>query len=229
MSFFSTSSPEETMGSLEEREAQISEIISYLSVSTIGELIWVQRALERNFHEKSLDPANKEVNIYEKKKEQISKLLNDYQSMISKVANLKNEKVSVEKEMENLKTNLSVISSEKEEIKVERDLLAEELQRIGRLYEGLTGKEASQEDLKSVLNIYITLMEDVFSGRAHFKVLSIIHGEKETWKRDELAKSSGIAEIQLRSVLGDLVRANMIEYDEETTNVKLKKRISALE
>ncbi|OLS16907.1 MAG: hypothetical protein HeimC3_37860 [Candidatus Heimdallarchaeota archaeon LC_3] len=229
MSFFSTSSPEEEMGSLEEREAHISAIISYLGVSTIGELIWVQRALERNFQEKHLDSANKDVNIYEKKKQEIEKLLNDHQSMISNIANLQDEKESVQKQMEGLKTDLYTLSSEKEEIIFERDLLTEELQRIGRLYEGLTGKQASQEDLKGVLNIYITLMEDVFSGRAHFKVLSIIHGEKETWKRNELVKSSGISEIKLRSVLGDLVRANMIVYDEEKASVKLIKRLSALD
>lgn len=229
MSFFSTSNPEETMGSLEEREAHISSIISYLGVSTIGELIWVQRALERNFQDKNLDSASKDANMYEQKKQEIEKLLNNSQSMISKIANLQDEKESVQKQMEGFKTDLSTLSSEKQEIKIERDLLAEELQRIGRLYEGLTGKQASQEDLKGVLNIYITLMEEVFSGRAHFKVLSIIHGEKETWKRDELVKSTGISEIKLRSVLGDLVRAKMIVYNEEKASVKLIKHISALE
>ncbi|MHA2104506.1 MAG: hypothetical protein ACW981_13845 [Candidatus Hodarchaeales archaeon] len=229
MSFFSTSNHEEAMGSLEEREAHISAIISYLGVSTIGELIWVQRALERNFQDKRLGSANKDANIYEQKKHEIEKLLNDYQSMISSIANLQDEKESVQKQMEGLKTDLTTLSSEKEEIAIERDLLAEELQRIGRLYEDLTGKQASQEDLKGVLNIYITLMEEVFSGRTHFKVLSIIHGEKENWSRNELVKSTGIAEIKLRSVLGELVRANMIVYDEENASVKLIKRLSALD
>jgi len=91
------------------------------------------------------------------------------------------------------------------------------------------GKEASQEDLRGILQIYITLMEEVFSGRAHFKVLSIIHGEKEIWKRKELVKSTGISEIKLRSVLGDLVRANMIIYDEEDASVRLIKRLSTLD
>ena len=228
MSFFSTYNPEEAMGSLEEREAHISTIISYLGVSTIGELIWVQRALERNFQDKRIEFASNDTNIYEQKKQEIEKLLKDYQSMISNIANLQNEKESVTKQMKELETDLSSISSEKEEIEVERNLLEEELKRIGRLYEDLTGKKGSHEDLKSVLNIYITLMEEVFSGRAHFKVLSIIHGEKETWERDELVKSTGISEIKLRSVLGELVRANMIEYNEENASIKLIKRLSAL-
>ncbi|MHA2289255.1 MAG: hypothetical protein ACXABG_10775 [Promethearchaeota archaeon] len=228
MSFFSSSTPEDAMGTPEKREAHISSIISYLGVSTIGELIWVQRALERKFHDKQLDSASKKANIYEQKKQEIEKLLKDYQSMISKIANLQDEKQSVQSQMEGLKTEISTLSSEKEEIKSERDFLEEELQRIGRLYEDLTGKQAHQEDLKGILSIYITLMEEVFSGRAHFKVLSIIHGEKEIWKRDELVKSTGISEIRLRSVLGDLARANMILYDEENASVSLIKPLSTL-
>ncbi|MCK5343492.1 MAG: hypothetical protein KAR20_08810 [Candidatus Heimdallarchaeota archaeon] len=73
------------------------------------------------------------------------------------------------------------------------------------------------------------IMEDVFSGRAHFKVLSIVHGEKEVWKRKELVKSTGISEIKLRSVLGDLVRANMILYNEEDATIRLIKRFSTLD
>ena len=82
--------------------------------------------------------------------------------------------------------------------------------------------------LKEVLNIYITLMEEVFSGRAHFKVLSVIHGEKEIWTRDELVKSTGFAELKLRTVLGDLTRAHMIEYDEDNAQVKLIRSLSTL-
>ncbi|MHA1978054.1 MAG: hypothetical protein ACW98F_06940 [Candidatus Hodarchaeales archaeon] len=217
------------MGTPEQREAQISTIISYLGVSTIGELIWVQRTLERNFQNKTLESDDKKANIYEQKKQEIEKLLTDYQSMISNIASLQDEKKSVQSQMEGLKTDLNQISTEKEEVELERDSLAVELQRIGKLYEDLTGKEASQEDLRGILSIYISLMEDVFSGRAHFKVLSIIHGEKEIWKRGELFKSTGISEIQLRSVLGELARANMISYNEEEATVKLIKRVSVLD
>ena len=149
--------------------------------------------------------------------------------MISKIANLQDQKTSVQTQVEGLKTNLSMLSSGKEAVETERDSLAQELQRIGTLYEGLTGKQANQEELRGILSIYITLMEEVFSGRAHFKVLSIVHGEKEVWERQELVKSTGISEIKLRSVLGDLVRANMIFYNEEDATIRLIKRLSTLD
>ena len=227
MSFFSSSEPEDAMGSLEERESYITEIISYLSVSTIGELVWVQRYLERAF-QNSVNSENNTTNVYEQKKKEIDQLLSQNQSMVTTIANIKQEKEFVQKHIEDLEKNISALSSEKEEIKGERDQLAEELQRIAKLYEEVTGKQAKQEDLKEVLNLYITLMEEVFSGRAHFKVLSVIHGEKEIWTRDELVKSTGFAELMLRTVLGDLARAHMIEYDEDNAQVKLIKSLSTL-
>ncbi len=229
MSFFVTSTQEDAMGTPEQREAQISEIISYLGVSTIGELIWVLRWLERNFQDKQLESDSKATNIYEQKKQEIEKLLNDYQTMISEISSLQDEKKSVQSQMKNLKTDLTQLSSEKEAVEGERDFLATELRRIGTLYKELTGKQAKQEDLRGLLSIYITLMEEVFSGRAHFKVLSVIHGEKAIWERGELVKSTGISEIKLRSVIGDLVRANIVDYNEEETTITLMKRISSLE
>ena len=148
--------------------------------------------------------------------------------MVSQIADIRNEKKDVEKHIEQLEKDISILTNQKEEIKQERDTLAEELQRVANLYKEMTGRQANDEEIKEVLGIYITLMEEVFSGRSHFKVLSIIHGEKEIWSRAELVKSTGISEINLRSILGDLVRANMIVYDEETATIKLLKRISSL-
>ncbi len=72
-------------------------------------------------------------------------------------------------------------------------------------------------------------MEEVFSGRVHFKVLSIVHGEKKIWNRKELVTSIGFSEIIIRKVLGELTRANLIEYDEERATCKLIRRIADLE
>jgi len=69
-------------------------------------------------------------------------------------------------------------------------------------------------------------MEEVFSGKAAFKTLAVMHGDKERWTREEIAKSIGVSEIELRKVLGELARADLIDYDEETTICNLKKKIS---
>lgn len=227
MSFFSSSNPEDSMGTPEERESYISDIIAFLSVSTIGELVWVQRYLDRSFQSHATDDSEN-ANVYEQKKLEIANLLGKNQSMLAQIANIKQEKESAQQHIESLKNEVSNLSSEREKIQTERDNLAEELQRIGKLYEEATGKQANQQELRGLLNMYITLLEDVFSGRAHFKVLSIMHGEKELWTRSELASSTGVSEVMLRTVLGELARVNMIDYDEEQATAKLIKRISTL-
>ncbi len=195
MSFFSSTSNEDAMGTPKERENQISKIISYLGLSTIGELIWVQRTLENNF-QKRLTGSNKEkINIYEQKKYEIEQLMTTHESLLSKISNLQEEKDSTRKQTDQLKIELETTSEDKKLIEKERNFLSQELARVGKLFEELTGKQAKEEDLQNILNIYLTLMEEVFSGRVHFKVLSIMHGEKEIWKRKELVASSGFSEI----------------------------------
>jgi chromosome segregation ATPase len=229
MSFYNTSSPEETIGTPEEREEKISKIISYLGLSSFGELIWVERTMERNILERLRESNDSEINVYEEKKQEINRMMAEHKNLISRLSNLEQEKQSFEKKVDTLTTNLQEVESEKIDIEQERDNLAQELQRIGDLYKEVTGKKAKEEDLRDILDIYITLMEEVFSGRTHFKVLSILHGEKSSWNREELAKSIGTAEVKLRTVLGELSRAKMIQYDEEAASIQLIQRVSTLD
>ena len=229
MSFFSSTNNEEAMGTPKERESQISNIISYLGLSTIGELIWVQRTLENNFQKRLADLSDTNHNIYEQKKHEIEQLMTEHESLLSKISNLRQETDSTRKQTDQLKTELENLSEDKKLVENERNYLSQELARVGKLFEELTGKTAKQEDLQGILNIYLTLMEEVFSGRAHFKVLSIMHGEKEIWNRKELVTSTGFSEIIIRKVLGELTRANLIDYDEEQATCKLVRRIVNLE
>ena len=229
MSFFSSSSPEEAMGTSKEREQHISKIISFLGLSTIGELIWLQRTLESNFQQRHLEASSNEINIYEQKKQEMEQLLAKHQSLISEMAGLQEKQDSTEQQINELQSELEIVSSEKETVETERDFLSRELERVGNLYTELTGRQAKQEELQEIFGIYITLMEDVFSGRAHFKILSILHGEKTKWTREELVKSTGVSDIMLRTVLGDLERAKLILYDREATSAQLLQRISSLE
>lgn len=191
----------------EEREKAISSIISLLGLVSIGELIFIDRYMKKLFRQQFDEAGESELNIYEKKKQEIKELLTKYEGLARDLAN---------------------VQEEKEEVEIERDGLAVELERIGQFYEELTGRKAQEEDIKELLSIYITLMEKVFSGRAHFKVLSLLHGEKAEWTREEITKSTGIAGITIRQAIGDLIRAGFITFDEETTVVRINKEIASL-
>lgn len=138
----------------------------------------------------------------------------------------------LESELETKKAELEIkiqsVENEKMLTESEKFAIEKELERVAKLYEDVTGKEAESEDLSNLLGLYITLIERVFSGKIAFKTLSIMHGDKQKWTRAEIAKSIGVSEIDLRLTLGELARAELIEYNEETSEAFLKKKIGDL-
>lgn len=138
----------------------------------------------------------------------------------------------LESELETKKAELEIkiqsIENEKMLTENEKMAIENELNRVASLYEEVTGKQADNEDLSGILSLYITLIERVFSGKIAFKTLSIMHGDKQRWTRSEIAKSIGVSEIELRITLGELARAKLIEYNEETSEAFLIKKISNL-
>ena len=107
------------MGSPKERESQISNIISYLGLSTIGELIWVQRTLENNFQNRLASTNDSSNNIYEQKKKEIEHLMTEHESLLSKISNLQQETDSSRKQTDDLKNELESLSEDKKVIENE--------------------------------------------------------------------------------------------------------------
>jgi len=212
------------MGNSEEREVQISEIFKLLGVATLGELTWVQRNLKRNFSQRLMEESANHSE-FDNMKVKIDELLEKHQILIKELSSVQEEKESNGERLVNLQSELHHVKEEKMAIEIEKDYLKHELEKVGKLYRELTGEKVEGEKLSKLLSIYVTLMEKVFSGRVHFKILAVMHGDKQFWTREELVKSTGISEVNLRTALGELARAQLIEYNEETTESFLKERI----
>lgn len=216
------------MGSLEDREEVIKEMNNYLTVATIGELYWIKRKLFRDLKPRFEKELTKAENVFENYKKKAEKLQNKQDNFINEINKLHEKDLLNESQKNELTTNIKKLQDDKMELSVENITLKGELERIGVIYENLTGKDPSNTDLAELLGIYITLIDNVFSGRVHFKILALLHGDKKEWKREEIVKTTVINEIEVRKSLGELSRTNLIEYDEETTKVKLKKKIENL-
>ena len=89
----------------------------------------------------------------------------------------------------------------------------------------MSGKQEVTLDIKQLLSIYITLLEQVFAAQPHAKILYILHGDKDTMKRDELTKATGFAPAIIRHSLHELHRAELVSYDAETGIASLSNRI----
>jgi len=75
------------------------------------------------------------------------------------------------------------------------------------------------------LGIYIALLEKVFSGKPHAKILYLLHGDKSEMTREELTKATGFSAAIVRHSISELHRAELIKLDEEEGIARLVNRI----
>jgi len=132
-------------------------------------------------------------------------------------------------EAESSKTGeIDKIRQERDEFKKELDEISEQLNRVSELYrEASAEKEALQEkvDVSDLLAIYITLIETVFYGKPHARILYMLHDVKSAVTRKNMASSSGIMPAVVRKAVYDLANSDLVKVDEDSDEVTLTKDI----
>jgi DNA repair exonuclease SbcCD ATPase subunit len=132
-------------------------------------------------------------------------------------------------ELESSKTEaVDAIRAERDELKKEMEEINEQLGRVSELYrEASKEKEALQEkvDVSDLLAIYITLIETVFYGKPHARILYTLHDVKTAISRKNIASSTGIMPAAVLKAVHDLANADLVKYDEDTQDVELTKDI----
>lgn len=140
--------------------------------------------------------------------------------------NKKAEEASTAKErVGEMEIQLSEITQERDKLNTELRAIQDQLSRVSSLYEEASKEHKESQDLSELLGIYITLLEEVFAGRPHAKILYLIHGDKEVWTRGELNKTTGFEATAVLRALHELAAAELIDYNEETNEVRVTKRI----
>lgn len=132
-------------------------------------------------------------------------------------------------EAESSKTEaVDAIRAERDELRKEMDEINEQLGRVSELYrEASAEKEALAEkvDVSDLLAIYITLIETVFYGKPHARILYTLHDVKTAISRKNIASSTGIMPAAVLKAVHDLANADLVKYDENTQDVVLTKDI----
>lgn len=132
-------------------------------------------------------------------------------------------------EIESSKTGeISSLQKERDDLKREMDEITSQLSRVSELYrEASAEKEALQEkvDLSDLLAVYITLIETVFYGKPHARILYTLHDVKTAIPRKNLASSTGIMPAVVKKAVHDLANADLVSYNEESDEVTLTKDI----
>ena len=122
----------------------------------------------------------------------------------------------------------ATLQKERDELKKEMDEITGQLTRVSELYRDASAeKEALQEkvDISDLLAIYITLIETVFYGKPHARILYTLHDVKTAITRKNITSSTGIQPAAVLKAVHDLVAADLISYDEESQDVKLTKDV----
>ena len=151
----------------------------------------------------------------------ISELTKELQTKTSTIERLERT-ISELKESADQTTDLMVknraLESELNAIKVQ-------LEKMSDTYKELVAEQEETIPVQELLALYIALLEDVFYAQPHAKTLFLLHGRKKEMTRDEIIKTAGHEPTAIRKALGDLSRAELIDYNVETGNAKLKKRL----
>ena len=141
---------------------------------------------------------------------------------------------SSKKELEALKSDTSKDSEidelrrERDDLRAEMDEINSKLERVSELYrETSAEKEKLQEkvDVSDLLAIYIILIENIFGGKPHARVLYTLHNTKTAITRKNIEASTGIMATAVMKAIHDLRNADLVSYDDETQEVKLIKEI----
>ncbi|MFW9889334.1 MAG: hypothetical protein ACFFER_14195 [Candidatus Thorarchaeota archaeon] len=152
----------------------------------------------------------------------------------SELESTKESLLSSAEELEVLKSDttkdseIDDLRKERDELRAEMDEINAKLERVSELYrETSAEKEKLQEkvDVSDLLAIYIILIENIFGGKPHARVLYTLHNTKTAITRKNIESSTGIMATAVMKAIHDLRNADLVSYDEETQEVKLIKEI----
>ena len=149
-------------------------------------------------------------------------------TIVSMEKNLKKMNLEIEekeKALQEREEKLNQANIQRQQLEFDYMSLETEFKKVSELFSELSGKQEVSLDIKQLLSIYITLLEKVFTGKPHAKILYLLHGDKSEMSREELTKTTGFSAAIVLHSLHELNRAELIEYDEESSRAILKNRI----
>ncbi|MFX0008935.1 MAG: hypothetical protein ACFE9R_01360 [Candidatus Hermodarchaeota archaeon] len=200
------------------------------------------QSVEENFKQfiEVLEKAKNELIILEKEKEQLS---HDKESLETKKIQLEQDKTKLEKDKLTLENETRKLAIEKQErdqkigsmTEEQKRLLNEyekvkvELSKFAKIAEEAESHELNFDRIQALLSIFRVLVEKIWQGQPHYRILMTLHGDKEKMTRDELKNTTGIGGAYILRAVQELANVDLVEHDIDTGTVKLKQRLYSKE
>ncbi|MHA1479109.1 MAG: hypothetical protein ACTSPU_13025 [Promethearchaeota archaeon] len=212
------------------------------------------RSVEDNFKQfiEVLETAKTELVVLEKDREQLSrdkellegeklqleqatKILEADKSQLElEKANLESETKKLEEETQKLELEkqerdqkIGSLTEEQKRLLKEYASLKVELKKLAKVAEESQESEFDFERIKALLSITQLLISEIWQGQPHYRILLTLHGEKEEMSREHIKNTTGISGAMVLRAVHELVKIDVLEYDEDTSMVKLKRRLFA--
>ena len=196
------------------------------------------RSVEDNFKQfiDVLETAKTELITLEKDREQLSQ---DKKTLEMEKVQLEQEKAKLEKDKQILEQETQKLELEKQERDQRIGTMTEEQKRLLKEYENVKvelakfaklAEEAESQDLDferitALLSIFRVLVEKIWQGQPHYRILMTLHGEKETLTRDELKNTTGIGGAYILRAVQELANVELVDHDIDTSQVTLRQRL----
>lgn len=212
------------------------------------------RSVEDNFKQfiEVLETAKTELVVLEKDREQLSrdkellegeklqleqatKMLEADKSQLElEKANLESETKKLEEETQKLELEkqerdqkIGSLTEEQKRLLKEYASLKVELKKLAKVAEESQESEFDFERIKALLSITQLLISEIWQGQPHYRILLTLHGEKEEMSREHIKNTTGISGAMVLRAVHELVKIDVLEYDEDTSMVKLRRRLFA--
>ncbi len=147
---------------------------------------------------------------------------------------LEREKVKLELEKQKLEAEkaekeqkIGELTSEQLRLLDEYKNLKIELKKFMKIAQDQEESEYNFERIKALLSITMLLIQEIWQGQPHYRILLTLHGDKEEMTREEIKNTTGISGAMVLRAVHELANIDVLEYDEEKSLVKLKRRLFA--
>lgn len=158
----------------------------------------------------------------EQKKKELEEEKNLLAVEISRLSIEKQDLVLKSREKED---KIGELTTNQKDLLKEYEVLKEELKSFQEIATAARRKEFDLEEIKNLLKIYGVLISEIYDATAHYRILDLLHGDKEEMSKDEIKGATGISGAMVLHAIFDLRKASLITFDEEVGNAKLVRRI----
>ncbi|MHA1370924.1 MAG: hypothetical protein ACTSWN_05125 [Promethearchaeota archaeon] len=177
----------------------------------------------------NVSSTRKEMKEALEKLEGIDFIFDDFRQILidskQAIESLNREREELELEKKRKEEKISQLTDEQRKILNQYHEIEAQLKKFQSLVVQFDNREFKFEDVKAMLGIFSVLLEEIFQGQPHARILYTLHGEKNEMTRDELKNTTGISGAMVLRAVHELARVGLVSYDEDTRKVILLKRI----